>query len=420
MAQDHQFKLTTQSGLNTSDPNADSLLKNLTLALEGGDTTFDLFSGNIQALHNLYQTIATGGDSVWLDGTDEDGNPVSYIDNGNHFLSVGAQVHDRETLQNGTGSTTNYKEVGTAYVTLTTDQGTSIQTLMIIHYAGIGIAGIGLTGPVFKILKPLVKSAVNFLKNLASKIYNKVQNGETTDDTDDAEDTVDDEASTAAEEAGEEGAEVGEGIFADVSFGIADGVGVVVAVGAIAVVLILALLKKQMTNYVRFYNATDIDLQFGLCYTTGSTGTQIAPAKVGETIAVKKISPAPTPPWVTSTDTVIYRSDLQFINNNELKGIGYVATAKPSGDFPGFKVMVDIPNSGDNSLYIGFEDGDCSSVYDQHSGDNTALTASVTSGKYKLQIATNRNSGQSPSPIDSTEGYNYEHLIVLTDGTVNI
>lgn len=417
---DHQFKLQTQSGDNTSTGNNDNLVQDLTAALTGGDGVYDFFSGDFAALHSLYQTISAGGDTVWLDGTDESGNPIQYVDNGQHYLEVGATVHDRQTLQDGTGSDTNYKQVGTVYVTLATNQGASILLLNEIHYAGMGIAGIGLAGPIFKVLKPIVKAAVNFVKGLAQRIYNKVKGGEVAEDGDDAEDTVSEEAEGAAEDAGEAGAEVGEGLFADVTFTVLDGVGVVVAVGAIAVVLILDLLKKAMNNYVRFFNVTGIDLDFGLCYTDGDTGAKIAPAAVGDTITVKKISAAPTPPGVTSSDTVIYRSDLTLINNNELYGIGYVLTAKPSGDFPGFKIVVNIPSTDDNTLYIGFDTDDCSTSWTNHQYGSTELTGKVTSGKYELRIATNAVRGESPSPIDATNGYNYEHLIVLTDGTVKI
>lgn len=417
----HKLKVQAPSGINSADPNNDNLLHDLTAALTGGDAVFDFFSGNVQALQNLYQTIATSGDSVWIDGTDEkSGMPVKYVDNGDHFLSIGAAIHDTDTLQNGTGSTTDYKQVGIAYVTLTTDQGTSQLIVNTIHYAGIGIAGIAATPALFKLLKPIVKAVARFIKNLAVSIYNKVKSGFSTDDPEEAEDNVEGEAGQAAEEAGEEGAEVAEGIFADVSFTILDGVGVVVAVGVIAVVLILELLSKQMTNWVRFYNVTQGDLQFGICWLKGSAGAEIAPAKVGKTATVTKISKAPTPPWVTSSDTVIYRSDLQFINTNVLEGIGYVLNADPSGDFPGFRVMVDIPSAGDNSIYVGFVKDDCESVWNAHKDQNTGLTMKATSGKYTLRIATNKVSGKSPSPVDETEGYNYEHLIVLTDGSVAV
>ena len=42
----------------------------------------------------------------------------------------------------------------------------------------------------------------------------------------------------------------------------------------------------------------------------------------------------------------------------------------------------------------------------------------ATSGNYTLQIASNQLNGQSPSPLDATQGYNFEHLIVLTDGSI--
>jgi hypothetical protein len=187
-----------------------------------------------------------------------------------------------------------------------------------------------------------------------------------------------------------------------------------------ATMFIIQLLEKQMTNWVKFYNVTAEDIQFGICTTEDSAGAQIAPADVGKTATVTRVSKAPTPPWVTSSATAIYRSDLTFINTNILKGLGYVLSATPSGDFPGFRVMVDIPLAGDNSLYVSLTNDDCNSVWRQQKDQNTDLTMSATSGKYTLQIATNQVSGKSASPIDATEGYNYEHLIVLTDGSVSL
>ena len=47
-----------------------------------------------------------------------------------------------------------------------------------------------------------------------------------------------------------------------------------------------------------------------------------------------------------------------------------------------------------------------------------ALTASATSGPYTLKVATNAFQGRTASPLSGAVGYNYEHLVVLTDGSV--
>jgi hypothetical protein len=126
------------------------------------------------------------------------------------------------------------------------------------------------------------------------------------------------------------------------------------------------------------------------------------------------------PPGVISVGQVITRSDVTFINTKVLDGIGFVLMADANGAFPGFRVMVDIPNSGANSLWAGFGTEDCTDVWNTKKNTNYNLTTLAKSGVYELQLATNQNEWESPSPTDGTNGYNYEHLLVLTDGTVKI
>ncbi|MDH5477913.1 MAG: hypothetical protein OEY50_06255, partial [Nitrospinota bacterium] len=103
-------------------------------------------------------------------------------------------------------------------------------------------------------------------------------------------------------------------------------------------------------------------------------------------------------------------------NTDSLKGVGYVLKARPTGDFPGFNVMVNIPNDGANSLYASFiPTDDCDGYWNSHKDKDTGLVTSATSqdGKYKLILATNQGSGKSPSPMNGEEGYNYEHLLLI-------
>ena len=79
-----------------------------------------------------------------------------------------------------------------------------------------------------------------------------------------------------------------------------------------------------------------------------------------------------------------------------------------------------------NTLYIEFTNDDCNDFWQQfdptHQGvqgtGQTTLTMQATYGKYTLSIALNQLNGQSPSPLDGTTGYNFEHLLVLTDGSI--
>lgn len=420
---DHQIQIQPRAGVNSAAPTAPSFVHLLEAALTGGEPVYDFFAGHFQALQGLYQTIATGGDEVWLDGVDDHtGLPMKYVAQGNNFMSVATTFTDTQPMQEGTGDKTTYKPVGVSYVTFTTDQGTSQMILNDVHYAGMGLGGL-LVAPVLgKFALSIVKSVATWIKNLAVKIFNRVTGGGGAEDPDDAEDTVETDASEAAEEAGETGAEVAEGVFADVTITVAQGVLFVVGIGILAVVFILELLAKQINAQMRFYNVTATDVSFGICKVDGHTAMSHGPADVGSTVPVTKVSKATAPPWVTGSDTAIYYAEAVFLNTNELYGVGYVVTASPAGDFPGFKVAVEIPSTEPNSLYAAFTTDSCNDVWqkfnDPDQPASTALTASATSGRYTLKVATNANSGRTPSPLSGETGYNYEHLVVLSDGSV--
>jgi len=412
----HNIKITTPPGAQTTDQL--SLVQQISTALTGGEAVYDFFSPNLQALTSLYNTIHTGGDSVWFDGTDEKGNPVQYVHNGNQTLMVGVHSVDHDVVRNGTGSTTTYKQMGALHVQLMTDQGSSVQTMHIINYAGMGLGGL-LTAPVLTkyILKPALKTVVRFIRGLISKVFSKPAGSAASPD--DAQTQTSSDAEAAAGEAGEEVTTDAIGVVSTV-MDVISGVAFVIGIGVFAAGLILYLLEKNMTNHVKFYNLTGIDIDFGICWATGDTGIKLGPAKIGNTTLVKKVGLPWAPKGVTPTggQDVIYRSDSTFITTSETHGLGYVFNAKENGDFPGFRVMVDIPLVGHNSLYLGFNTNDCKSVWDNQHGSNHNLTDSVKSGKYILQIATNVTHGKSESPDDGTNGYNYQHLIVLTDGSI--
>jgi len=420
----HQIRLTQSPTLTTADPNEPNLLHELTAALTGGTAVYDFFSGDSQALQNLYETISTTDDTAWLDGYDKSGNPVKYVTQGNNYLMVSASVTDTDPIQNGTG--TDYKQVGAAVVTLTTDAGTGQLVVHAIEYSGDGVGGLLITPVIKNVLVFAVKTMKNFVKSLASRTFKSAEDGYEGDD--EAEETAEKDVEDAASDAGEEGAELAEGIVAD--FSVSLGAGAAFGVGAVLIVVmgILQLISKEMTNFVKFYNVTAEDIQFGMCIVPEG-GSKQGPAAVGQTATITKVSPAKAPPGIMPSDTAIYYSNLSFINTNPLDSLGYVLEATPSGDFPGFRVSVSVPLLDPNLLYIGFTAEDCNSLWKGLTSHQvppppgtgtTNLTMTAQSGKYTLRIATNQVSGKSPSPLDATEGYNYQHLIVLTDGSISV
>ena len=419
---DHQVQIQPRGGVNTASPAVPSFVDLLEAGLAGGNATYDFFAGHFSALQTIYETVATGGDEVWIDGVDSVTQmPVKYVAIGSHFLCVNHQYTDTDPMKNGTGGNDTYKPVGISIITFTTDQGTSQFILNDVHYAGMGV-GVLLATPVLaKFALSIVKSVASWIKNTAIRIYTRASGGGS-EDPEDAEEAVEGEAGEAAEESGEAGAEVASGVFADVTITVAQGVLFVVGMGILAVVFILQLLAKQINAQVRFYNLTKQDIPVGIGFVADDTGMSSGPAAVGSTASVTKVSKPAAPPYIISSDLGIYYAEAALLNTSELHGVGYVLNAEPSADFPGFRVGVEIPNAGDNTLLVQFGDTaihDFWIAFGNPDGPaTTALTMSATAGPYTLRIATNVDSGRSPAPLTGETGYNYQHLIVLTDGSV--
>ena len=424
MASPHQFKLSPSPGISTGAPL--TLTQELAAAVQGGQAIYDFFSGDGQALQTFYQTIATGDDTIWLDGTLSNGNPVKYVAVGSNYFSIYTQITDQTPLQNGTGDPTTYKAVGSTVVVMTTDFGS--QSLMVheIEYAGEGFGGL-LTAPLIgSILKFGVTTAKNYVVNMVKGAF-KATPDQPAGEADDNTDEID---SNAADGAGTEGAEIAEGVTADFTISAGAGIAAGVGVAVILFFVFLQLMGKQMNNYVRFYNVTAEAIQFGICIVPQGESSK-GPAPVGQTASITQVSPAKAPPGVMPQDTAIYYSQLAFNNSNPLTSIGYILEASPDSNtppiFPGFRVGIYVDGNNENTLYIAFTNDDCNdfwSNFEPYNDNNPnptgqrTLTMQATYGAYTLYIATNQLKGQSPSPLDATQGYNFEHLIVLTDGSV--
>jgi hypothetical protein len=419
---DHRFDIQPRAGVNTAASQTPDFLQLLNAALAGGNATFDFFSGHFSQLMTIMGTIATGGDEVWLDGTDENNMPISYVAQGDTFVTVSHTFTDTDVMRDGTGSKDTIKPVGVGVVTFTTDQGTSQLIIADVSYGGYGLAGLLTMSLLTKIGKSLVTSLARFIAGLARRLYARVTGGGGDASEDQAEEEASSDAEDSATETSEEGVEVADGLLADITISVAEKAFAAVGVFIAVVVFILQLLSRKVTAYFRFYNQTALDVNFGVCKVGDDTGMMNGPATVGQTVKVSKIAKSPAPPGVMPSDKGIFYSEAQFINDNLLAGIGYIVEATSSGDFPGFRVLVNIPAEGENSLYVELAEEDCNQLWTkQMTTDDPQkdfnLTATANSGRYKLSIATNANKGQSPSPYDGSQGYNYEHLLVLTDGS---
>jgi hypothetical protein len=279
----HQFKLSPSPSIPTGAPL--TLTQELAAALQGGTPIYNFFSGDGQQLQNFYQTIATSDDTVWLDGTDQKtGNPMKYVVSGNNFFSIYTQITDQNPLQNGTGDPTTYKAVGSTVVVLTTDFGSQQLTVHDIEYAGMGFGALFGAPVITSVLKFGLQTAKNYVVNLAKNAFRTPGN----QSADEANEDTDEIDSTSADGAGTEGAEIVEGVTAD--FTISTGAAAAAGVGAVIILffVFLQLIGKQINNYVKFYNVTAEDIQFGIGYVQAGE-TSKGPAAVGQTATITKV-----------------------------------------------------------------------------------------------------------------------------------
>jgi hypothetical protein len=421
MASKPKIRLQPASAVPTAAGRQPNLLRMLQSALGGGTPVYNFFATYHQTLQTFYQTIATGDDTIWLDGTDEKGNPVRYVQVGNNYLTLSANITDAKPLENGTG--TDYQPVGVATVTISIDNfGTHIFAIHSVLYAGMALGGVG-------ILAPFISGALQAYRFYASDLVKR------------AAIYVDNEGLQPPDAAGEDGAAIdaeaaGRPYITDISLYLptleieVSTAEVVGAVGGAVMILVMVLLQLTMVyvrDYVQFYNVTSQDIQFGIGYLPWDNVFCNGPAPVGQTVTIKAVGSPPTVPGIIPDETVINYALITMDNSGSGYSIGYVLEATASGDFPGFRVAVYVAGDGSNtSLYLAFTNDDCNHFWQQfdppYQGESgtgqTTLTMKATSDNYTLSIALNQLNGQSASPLDGTMGYNFEHLIVLTDGSI--
>lgn len=423
MPSDVQLSLKPSVGVPTAAGNQSNFLQQLQSALQGGTPVYNFFSSYHQPLQTFFGTIATGDDTIWLDGADETGNPVSYVQIGNNYLTLSANITNTGPLENGTG--TDYQPVGAATVTMSIDNfGAYVVAVHTIRYAGMALGGVG-------ILAPFVSGALQAYRFYTSDLVKRAaiyvdNNGLQPPDAA-SEDSAAIDAEAAAEARITDISPYLPTLEIEVSTAEVAG-----AAGGAVLILLMAILQLTMVDvrdYVQFYNVTSQDIQFGVGCLPLSNVSCNGPAPVGQTATIKAVGSPPTVRGIIPDDTVINYALITMDNSGSGDSIEYVLEATPSGDFPGFRVAVYVAGDGsDTKLYLAFTNDDCNDFWQQFDPPyqgvpgtgQTTLTMQATSGNYTLSIALNQLNGQSPSPLDGTMGYNFEHLIVLTDGSISL
>jgi hypothetical protein len=424
MVSNPQLSLKPSVGVPTAAGIQSNFLQQLQSALAGGTPVYNFFSSYHQTLQTFFTMIATADDNDWLEGTDEKGNPVIYVQIGNNFFTLSANITNTDPITNGTG--TNYEPVGVATVTVTINNfGTHTVAVHDLIYAGFGIGGVGIGAA----LPSLVRAALQVYRFYSKAIAKAVADylvGNPPQPPPEAEAAGTDIDSDAASQAALD-AFLAPTLSVDISVGAVAG-----AAGGAVLILLMAVLQLTMVDvrdYVQFYNVTSQDIQFGIGYLPWGNVSCNGPAPVGQTATIKAVGSPPTVPGIIPSGTVMNYALITMDNSGSGDSIGYVLEATPFGDFPGFRTAVYVAGDGSNtSLYLAFTNDDCNDFWQQfdppYQGEagtgQTTLTMRATSGNYTLSIALNQLNGQSASPLDGTMGYNFEHLIVLTDGSISL
>lgn len=415
MESSHQFNLNGIASDCAVIKNA-SLTQKIATALAGGEGVYNFFSESQAALHQLQQTISSGLPSIWISGTSKlTGYPTWYVVKGNTMLLIDAYftADGKQSLANGTGPDLQGIGFANLLLVLNTNQKTpdiyQVATYQ-LEYAGTGVSGI----EVGEGLKKVIEKIVGSVKSYIEKIIEAIE--ENSVEASGVAEALTNKAENAAAQSSVKGEVIDTGtesITADITISVGEAVGAILTLGELAVTLTLAMLEKKMVAYAKVCNLTKQAIDISVCFVEHDSVLVSSPALPQTPVTLPGLSPSWTSPQIIGADPIHY-IDLTFANTDTLKGIGYVIKAYPQGDFPGFNVMVNIPNHDDNSLYVSLGETDqCAAFWDSNKDRQKTLAMGTTSGNYTLKIATNQISGQSPSPSDGQLGYNYEHLIVI-------
>ena len=415
----HSFRFSAGAGV-AAVGSAGAVPDALGRALDqGGDAVLQVFERDLQALQALRRAAAVPAD-LWLSGTDEQtGLPVRYVEVGNDFLAIGLIVPPeyRAKLIAGSGSIDNYVTVGFYYVTLTVGSGqdpadpqqvTQVMTGT-VDYAGDGLATFSGDTAFGELMELIVGKSTDFVAATVGQLL-EVEAG----DLEAAGGKVDNAVSKSASRAG--GIEMvadETGVETAFQFAIeaSTAAETVLQLVGLALLLPLALLAKQLTGYVRVYNATPLEIDTSLAWV--AEGNQAAGAEVATAVALPPHGRTWTPPSIIGAQATPYLN--WVVGNTDVDSeAGYVLKLSAVDDFPGADIMVAIPNHGADSLAVSFgEDDEAEDFWNAHLGQNTGLTASAIQGPYRIRVATNQVTGRSPAPADGSLSYSYEHLVLI-------
>ena len=400
-----QVKLRAASSVSGA-PNTPSLIQLLQAAAHGGRATYDFFSSEAAARKELADLVAKG-ESVWTLHNDAaelhhdflaSGQPA-YVATGSRGQLILQTQLSPDVLQI---DTQDYKEAGIATMWLVTDQGPADVFATTVEKLGPGITAAAL-GPA---LLTLLGALRTFVTSFFSSVAEAAGAGAGS-----AEAVATEAAETAASEAEVDGEIIAEEVALSVEFGPLAIVGLVIAALTIVFMILSFGLSKTMTAWVRVFNASRYPLQLNLAY-----NYNLAIKQQPKDGLLPPPGAPPAPPGVKPMSSVIYRADYVLQNDNTWKGIGAVVQARPANGCPGLTFAVDIPSVGANSLAV-MPDGTVNpdGYYNNMEGRATSLSmeAVLQDGSFGTAMGTNQLQGESPSPLDGSDGYNYEYVVLV-------
>lgn len=400
-----QVKLRAGDSLSGA-PATPSLLQLLQTAAQGGRATYDFFSTEAAARKELAGLVAKG-DSVWTLHQDAaelghdflaSGRPA-YVASGSHGQLILQTQLSPEVLQ---ADAPDYKEAGIATMWMVTDHGPLDVFTTTVEKLGPGVTAAA--------LGPALLTLLGALKTYVTSFFSSVTEAAGAG-AGEAEAIATEAAETAAAEAEVDGEIIAEEVVLSVEFGPAAIVGLVIAAAIIVFMILSFGLSKTMTAWIRVFNASKYPLQLGIAY-----DYNLAIRQQPEDGLLPPPGTAPAPPGVKPACSVIYRADYILQNDNTWKGLGAVVQARPSSGGPGLTFAIDIPSVGANSLAVAI-DGTINPSGLYHQIEGRATTLSMASGRqdgsYGVLMGTNQIQYESPSPLDGSNGFNYEYVVLI-------
>lgn len=388
----------------------DAFLNAISKAKKGGDDLESGYFSKQQDLAEFYDFLAINQESSYVMGTTEEKSgvpsmPTLMIDSGNvNCASLVVPLPASSLSDARSSADPEPGRVGTATIRTGFAQDSTVTYVEFGVSVGSAVGGL-VAGNAFwaALAKPVLLNIRTLFRNwMANRANQASPDIPLEEQFNNSEVAVNEAGVTAGREVEPAAVEGVEEAFAAISW--LKGVG---AFGVMAVLAaipsILALIEHAMYSQLAILNLTEDELNVNLEFVSAG-GADYKPAN-------GKIPPMSikTDMFGDKSDTkVAYEANFHFMNTNGFGALGYlVSLSTPSGSPAA--CVIDIPWAGENSLWIGATPAgtpDWANLF-ATVPKTPSLTQTVTIGKYKLTLATNKTSGETGNT------YRYDNLLTV-------